>query len=186
MEYGNFGLPLLIEKCVQKDPVAWAEFVKRFSSLITFSLKRALAQYSFDPGASGEELKDIKQDILFSLWEKDKLSEVKNKKNINYWLAIISRNAVINYLKGKQKNTLVKDKGYFDSIPAKKTIKRGDHDARLSRIDKLLSTKEKIIFKFYFEKKFALKDISKIMSMPIGTVSSAVTRMRKKIKCSKI
>ena len=181
MEYKNLKNSSLIDKCVDKDPLAWAEFVRRFSPLIAFSIKKVLSQYATGPSAVKEEVKDIRQNIMLALWGKNKLEEVKNRENVNYWLAIISRNAAINYLKTKGKEVLITDELYFEKLPAKAGKSQID-DRGIKEIYRTLSPKEKLTFRLYFEKELGLKDISKIIRAPIGTVSSIVTRMRKKFK----
>lgn len=190
MEYKDLKISSLVERCVVRDPLAWAEFVRRFSSLITFSIKRCLSDYFTGSGITHEEIKDIKQNILVALWKENKLAEIKNRDTINYWLVVTARNTAINYLKVKTKEVLLSDDGYFEKLPAQEpgaeTGKEKIEDAgeKIKKFYGLLTPREKLIFKFYFKKKLSLKDIAGIIGVPLGTVSSAVTRMRKKI-CSK-
>lgn len=189
MEYKNLKTSSLIDKCISQNPLAWAEFVNRFSPLIRLSIKKALSRYS--PGTDKtEEIKDIQQNILISLWNKNRLEEVKNRGNISYWLAIVSRNATINHLKVKRKEVLISNELFFEKLPSEnieKQIGKIEYlDRKVREIYNLLKPKEQIIFKLYFKKELGLEDISKIMKIPLGTVSSTVTRMRQKIKCSKI
>ena len=192
MEYKNLETSSLIDKCVDRVPLAWVEFIKRFSPIIAFFIKKALFKYSGDRGKFSQEIKDIEQDIMTSLWSKNRLAEIKNRKNINYWLAITARNTVINYLKTNQKEMLLSDKSYFEKLPAIKAEKevsearREAMEREIKEFYNLLSPKEKLVFNLYFRKNLSLKEISKIMRIPLGTVSSIVTRMRQKIKCSKI
>ena len=189
MEYKNLSTPVLIDKCIAKDPLAWAEFVKRASPLITFAIRKALFKYSAGYEAPQNEIDDIRQNILISLWGKNKLSEVKNKGTIDYWLVTVARNSVINSLKAPHKEVLIYDQSFFEKLPAEETNQKEDQientDKKIKEFYRLLTPREKLIFKLYFKKELALKDVSKIMGIPTGTVSSAVTRMRKKIKCSK-
>ena len=188
MEYKDLTLRSLIGKCVGKDALAWAEFVRRFFSLISFSVKRALFKYSSGTNALEEEIKDISQEILATLWGKNELAKVQNKENINFWLVIIARNSVINHLKSRRKEVLVADDAYFEKLPAKYSGPESceaENAGFREKIDELygaLNAREKIIFKLYFKKKLRLKDISRIMNIPLGTVSSIITRMRKNFK----
>jgi len=189
MEYKKLSTPDLIDKCTAKDPLAWAEFVKRNSPLIHSAIRKALLTYSAGHYAPANEIKDIGQNVLVSLWGKNKLSEVKNKECIDYWLAVTARNAVINCLKARRKEVLISDQSFFEKLPAKGIDRKTDEiesmDKKIKELYRLLTPREKLIFKLYFKKELNLKDVSKIMGIPLGTVSSAVTRMRKKIKCSK-
>jgi len=188
MEYKRLSTSPLIDKCLERDPLAWAEFVGRFSKIMEFSIRKVLKEYSSP--ASYENAKDILQDLLMSFWNGDKLSGIQKRENINYWLVVTARNATLNYLRSRRKETLVSDELYFDKLPAKNDScnieKLKNMDKEIDKFFSSLSVRETLVFKLYFEKKLILKDISKIMGVPIGTVSSVVTRMRKKIKCRKI
>ena len=125
---------------------------------------------------------------MASLWSKNRLDEVRERDNIDYWLAITARNATINHLKANRKYALVSDQSYFEKLPQKESIaeikgtEAENPEERLKEIYKLLTAREKIIFKLYFKKELTLKDISKIVGAPLGTISSAITRMRHKIR----
>ena len=178
----------LIDKCSKNDPLAWAEFVRRFSPLIIFSIKKTLSKYAANPSAVKEDVKDIQQNILISLWNKNRLGEIKNRDTIAYWLVITVRNITIDHLRKKRKEVLIADETYFEKLPDKapeKDISKAEFEImnkKIKQIHNLLSTREKIIFRLYFKKQLNLKGVSKIMDIPVGTVSSIVTRIRQKIR----
>ncbi|MCQ9206566.1 MAG: sigma-70 family RNA polymerase sigma factor [Omnitrophica bacterium] len=189
MNYKGLQTVSLVVKCAERDAIAWAEFVKRFMPLINFSIRRAISKYFHGTNAQ-EELKDIAQEVMFSLWNKNRLSEVRNKENIDCWLAIIARNATINRLRTEKKEVLIGEESYFEKFRTaqseeKRPTHRKDAGETIKSILAILSPREKVMFDLCFQKSLKLKDISGIMRLPIGTVSSAITRMRKKIKCSK-
>jgi len=193
VEHRSLAVPILIEKCINREPVAWAEFVQRFSPVVEFSVRKALLKY-FPGKSTVEEVKDMRQNIMILLWDKNKLVEIRNRNHINYWLAITARNATINHLKSNlksgQKEILIGEETYFEKfcahdaeeISEKETEDQGK---KIKAILGILTPREKIMFDLYFKKKLGLKDVSRIMHVPLGTASCAITRMRKKIKCSK-
>jgi RNA polymerase sigma factor (sigma-70 family) len=161
--------------------VAWAEFVRRFSPLIDFAIKKALSLYAGNPGE--EDAKDVRQNLMISLWSRNKLEEIKNRENINYWLAVTARNASLNYLRTKNKDLLIGEESYFEQFSAKDIPATGNenHEKKVEAIYNLLKPREKLVFTLYFRKKFNLNDISKILNIPSGSASSIITRMKKKI-----
>lgn len=190
MPYKTIDVSSLVEKCITKDPLAWAEFVKRFSSLIDLSIKKTIYKYSSRPHIAENDIADIRQNIMTLLWSRNKLVEIKDRERIDYWLAITARNATVNYLKIKRKEILISDESYFEKlaspeIPEDVSVGQAESKRRLKEIYSVLSSKEKLMFKLYFQRGLSLKDASKIMQLPLGTLSSAITRMKKKIKCSK-
>lgn len=175
----------LIDKCVSKDPPAWAEFVGRFSPLIAFSIKKALKEYSHT--SVNEDAKDILQNVFISLWNNNKLVGITRRHNINYWLVIIARNAAIDHLRMQKKEILIEDKSYFENLHTReiiheKTLQNIENlDAKLKRACKSLAPREKLIFKLYFKKNIKTKEIAKILNISIGNITSAISKIRKKI-----
>ena len=184
MNYKASTIPQLIEKCQAHDALAWSEFVRRFSPLINYSIRKAFTKYYLGRPAGGEEINDVRQDILLSLWGKDKLSEVKNSNTIDYWLVTISKNAAFNYLRTKRKEVLVSDEEFFEKQPATSGEASGEAEAAHKTLERLygrISPKEKIVFALYFERGLTLKDVAGIIRAPLGSISSMVTRIRKKL-----
>lgn len=186
MDYRKLPSSSIVEKCIEKDAVAWAEFVRRSTGLMMFSIKKVLREYS--PMGLDEEAKDIFQNLLMSIWANDKLAGIKVKSTIDYWLATTARNATINHVSAKKKEVLIKDTSYFENIPFNIVENRDFDEGAIQKIKYIyssLSDRDKLLFNLYFYKEMSLKDIAKITSSPIGTVSSVITRIRNKIKCSK-
>lgn len=180
MHYKNLALPTLIDRCCQKDLRAFAEFIVRFSPFLRFAIRKALSRYS--PGrAPSDDIKDIEHDIISSIMERNRLQEVKNPESINYWLAIVARNATINRLKSGKWEIPIGEPAYFDNIPApgKEQVNYRD---KLDTLFANLSPKERIIFNLFFIKKIAQKEIAGILGVPEGTVSSTIRRARTRLE----
>jgi len=132
-----------------------------------------------------DEIKDVSHEIMLSLWNGNKLEQVRNKENINYWLAIICRNESVDYLKSRRKEILIDDTNKFDHLirhNRSDEMAEVDPGKDIEALYKSLSPNEELMLKLYFIKKLALKDIAHIMHLPLGTVSSAITRMRQKVR----
>jgi len=187
MRYKNLRTPALIEKCVSKDALAWAEFITRYSSLITSAINKTFFQYPYLASTREEDVKDIRQELFSFLWTGNKLEEVRQKDSIDYWLAVIARNATLNHARSKRSEFLVGEESYFDGLKKdtrheEEPQEKGDLKAEIRAMYKTLSTREKLIFKLHFKKNCSQNTIAAIMRIPVGTVSSIISRMRKKIK----
>jgi len=187
MKYGRLRTTELINKCISRDAVAWAEFVARYSGLIVFAIKKALAQYSLRPHTREEDIKDIKQEIVAGLWIDNKLEEIRERDSIDYWLTIMARNASLNHMRSKKNEILIGEESYFDSLKREDKTQghaapEEDLKAEIKDLYKGLSSREKLLFKLYFKKNLSQNHIAAIMRISVGTVSSIISRMRKKMK----
>ena len=180
VNYKNLETPLLINKCSEKDPVAWSEFVRRYSGLILFSIKKVLKTQTHL--STDEDAKDLLQNILTNLWTKDKLTLVKNRKSINYWLSVIGRNTALDYLRKKKPDTLLEDKTYFDNVSKETATFDDEILKKVKSIYELLTPREALIVKLYFEKDIKSKDIAKILNLSIGNITATITRIKQKLR----
>jgi len=183
--YKKMKTRLLIERCLEKSFPAWGEFARRYGPLIEFSAKRALSKYPHT--GINESVKDVRQNILTSLWSDGKLAEIKNRQSIKYWLVIISRNAAIDHLRRQEKNILIKDGAFFEKLPMRETVDEKESQntrylkKKIKDAYKFFAPKEKIIFNLYFEKRLKAKEIAEMLNIAIGNVTSAAAKIRKKI-----
>ena len=179
-EYANSHL---ISRCIEKDPLSWAEFVRRFSPLIAFSIQKALRRFTGTYRTG--EVEDIKQDIFVMLWDKNKLREVKDRERIDYWLSSVSMNAATSYLRSKNKEILAGDLFKFEDTPDQRLTHPLDGMQKYEKIKELfstLNTREKLIFKLCFEKNKKDMEVSQILKIPRNSVTSTISKIRKKLK----
>lgn len=184
----------LIERCLRKDMSAWAVFVTRYSPLISAAITKRLKLYGL--AASDHDLKDIRQNLLASIWQEDKLADVKNRGSIAYWLAIVAGNAALDHYRSKKNMATdrfvplsqpIGDGELGDLLPSALPDPR-DQSARneltgriAGEIDKLPG-REKIILKLNILHNKKYEDIARILDLPPGTVSSYVKRAKEKLR----
>ncbi|MGB2601843.1 MAG: sigma-70 family RNA polymerase sigma factor [Candidatus Omnitrophota bacterium] len=190
----------LLLKCAKKDRKAWDEFFRQYESLVTRTVRYKLKKLNFR--ASKEEYRDIVQEIFISIWEKDKLSKVKNAAALKGWLAIVSLNFTANYCSRKAfksaKNTFSlntklsqEDTGFtLESIvPAEKfnTEKMVESNEIRELVNSEISKlgpKQQLALKLNILDGRTQKDISSIMAVPEGTVATLISRAKKQVKAN--
>lgn len=188
--------PLIIERCINGDLPAWAIFAKRYSELISLSIKNRLKKHGFSLPV--QDIEDIKQDILTSIWHEQKLEGVKNRGNISYWLAIVSGNAAMEYMRKRRSSDQCRQVSISqqvdgcelaDLIPAAGTgqLKEAALHEISERIECAIETmpaKEKLIARLFVSYGKKYHEIADMLNMPKGTVSSYIKRAREKLKKS--
>lgn len=184
----------LVEGCIDKDPEAWSGLVKKYSNLISNSANNRLRKYGFD--LPDRDLEDIRQNVLAALWKDELLKTVKNRKNISYWLSIVSGNIAIEYMRKKRKdvpgrpisassedNRNHPEELLESGLPCpSEEIANKEASERIESLIGALPAKEKLVIKLHilYDKKY--EEISDILNMPPGTVSSYVKRAKEKLR----
>lgn len=184
----------LVAACIKKDPGAWDYFVKKYSRLISISIQVRLAKYAMPLPC--HEVEDIKQSVLASIWQDEKLRSVKDMRGISYWLSVVSGNAAIEYLRSKhgaktpELVPLCVRVCESEPVEALRSCGPGPADELQTKeaMEKIeaaigsLSGKEKLVAKmhiFYGKKR---REIAECLNIPEGTVSSYLNRARKKLR----
>lgn len=188
----------MVEACIRKDPGAWDLFLSKYSRLIYIAIEKRLKKYGII--LQPHDIEDIRQNVLSGIWKKDRLKDVAQKDNISFWLAMVAGNAAITYARKPE----IRDSARFLSLDEKtdrdrigdllikdiglsgKGILSQDMNGQINIAIESLPAKEKIIVKLalLYEKK--QREISDMLNIPEGTVSSCIKRakekMRKKLK----
>jgi len=188
MEYKHLPNENIIEQCINKNPLAWAEFYTRFNKLVRFVIRKNFRK--FDANLDSSHIEDILQDIFLTLWHKDKLSQIRNRNRINYWLIAVTTNTTIEYITRHGRHT-AKIEAIDDSIldafsdskqnPSDDFIENEKSDL-LQKFVNTLNNNEQLIAKMKFMFLKPNKEISEILNLPIGTISGTITRIKPKFK----
>ncbi|MDP2913629.1 MAG: sigma-70 family RNA polymerase sigma factor [Candidatus Omnitrophota bacterium] len=184
----------LVGDCIDRDPAAWAAFIKKYSRLIYISINNRLKKYGI--AMSGQDIEDIRQDILASLWGHSKLESIRNRHDISYWLAVTCGNMAIEYVRKRRSIDLAKCLPLFDNIdegdlaelawPSQTSA--DDDNAREELLKKAqgliksLPDKERLIIKLNLIHGKKYHEIADILNMPRGTVSSYIKRAKERLK----
>ncbi len=183
----------LVEACISGDTAAWATLVKKYSSLISSSIANCLKRYGFNPLC--EEAEDIRQNVLTLIWEGAKLEKVNNRKSIAHWLSIVSQNAAIEHMRKKLAGEKLKFVSISDmidpeSLDLTQTSGSGTFDPSdkkelseaIERSIGSLPSKEQLIIKLNILHGMRYREISEMLNIPKGTVSSHIKRAKEKLK----
>lgn len=184
----------LVAACLDRDTAAWSDFIKKYSPLIYASIGKRLKIYGIILPC--HDIEDIRQNVLTALWRGRKLEGVKNRKNISYWLAIVSGNIAIEYIRRKRRlephaglpisgkigEMEISDLLPSDSpAPSDAVIGKEISEKVKSAIERL-PVKERLVIKLnvLHDKKYC--EIADILHLPAGTVSSYVKRAKERLK----
>jgi RNA polymerase sigma-70 factor (ECF subfamily) len=201
----------LIARCVNKEPLAWAQFIRRYSPLVHWAIRDRLKKwgYPYHP----QDVEEIHQDIFLSLWEKEKLTQLRDRSRVAPWLVVMAGNEAIDHFRRKKSLPPDNAVSIFEEIPqmdnatmladilASPAVNQAEQDQEYENMEKLLgreidrlAPREKIIIKLNVLHNKKYREIAEIMHMPLGSVASSIKnikyrlrqRISEKIKNSKI
>ena len=124
-----------------------------------------------------------------ALWKQALLEKVKNRRNISYWLSIVSGNIAIDHMRKKRREIpayptedIAEELLISDNNNPIKALSDSETARRIESTIEKLPAKEKLVIKlnFLYGKKY--EEISDILKLPAGTVSSYIKRAREKLK----
>jgi RNA polymerase sigma-70 factor (ECF subfamily) len=188
----------LIKKCIERDCRAWDEFIRLYQGLVVKSVRYKLKKLNLNLPRS--EFCDIVQEIFLYIWEKDKLSGVKDASCVEAWLAMVSVNRTFNYCKNKafrrERNAISLDEELCpdnpgislgsvlssDKLSTMKSLESGEIREAVEREMSKLDHRQQLALKFNLYEGKTQKDIAEIMHVPENTVASLISRGKKRLK----
>lgn len=196
--YSKFDIKTLVNKCIDRDPLAWSEFIIRFSPLAYRAIRKRLENHGFQ--FNKQDLEDLKQGFFMKLWHENSIEKVKNLPDINYWICLVAANFATDFYRRSKKDILKGAVSIFEEVVinnkkiALKNYVKSNTSMPGKMIDKKLlnenaenlfsglNPKEKIAFELniYHNKKY--REISKILKLPTGSVSYLISAAKQKIR----
>lgn len=184
----------LIEACVRRDEAAWSRFVAKYSPLIRGAAAKCLRRCAFEVPL--HEVEDIHQEVLASVWKEERLSRLKDRSSVAPWLAIVTVNTAINYIKRMGLDTPAGPSSFFgrarraefsDTMPSPaedsgEELLKSEFRGRLAGAVERLPHKEKLIMKLLLHHGKKYREIADMLAMPKGTVSNYVKRARERLR----
>ena len=184
----------LVELCVSRDLNAWKALVSKYSGLVEMAAACRLKKYGFT--LAKEDIEDIRQDVFSSIWRKNKLKSVVDLDDISHWLAVVSGNMAIDYIRnGTNKEQLkavpihkkFEDRCLDELLPSRALRTEDDTTenelaAKIDRAIARLPSRERLMIELHLIHGKKYHEISGLMGLPGGTVSSYIKRAKEKLK----
>ncbi len=159
----------------------------RFRPIVERSVRARLTRHNFSHTA--EDIKDITQGIFLDIWENNKLALVKDEDRITGWLAVVSQNAAIDYIRSqakfnRQRSVCVDEDGTLNDIlnilPSEISLSRElakeDLTEAVDKLIEVLEPREKLILRLNIQHNQTHKEIADFLNIPLNTVSSILRR----------
>ncbi len=168
----------LVERCILGDASAWDSLIGRYTPLIKDAIYNRARKYGVS--LPRHEIEDVMQEVLTSIWSGGKLSAVKNRKDISCWLAIVSGNAAVQYLRDRDDAEPL-DEEKAEAVSAEEAQGEEVITEIKTAVEKL-PPKERLIIELHLFHDKKYREIADMLDLPEGTVSSYIKRSKARLK----
>ncbi|MFH1313451.1 MAG: sigma-70 family RNA polymerase sigma factor [Candidatus Eisenbacteria bacterium] len=180
----------LVQACIAKDNRAWRQFLKSFGPLVYGSVAGLLAKFSIHEPEIAE---DIFADVIEKLLINDcaALRKFSWKSKVSTWLVSVARNRTYDYLRRKKRRPTISlstpiDNGEdeLERVIAQDLDLEHDIEVEMTLNEALdmLPDKDRLIVNLYYIEGMKEREIAKLMSITVDSVSARKSRAMKKLK----
>lgn len=184
----------MLKACIRRDLDAWSAFIRKHSCLISRAIGSRLRKYGlWLPEA---DIDDIRQAVLTAIWQDRKLETVSHAATVGYWLAVVSGNYAIEYVRNSPLHrnvpltlaTEAQDEALAGLAPAAVSpadeLSRQELRDRVDEAMRSLPTRERLVIQLYILHGKRYEEIAGMMRIPAGTVASCVRRGKERLRAA--
>lgn len=174
----------LVQRCLAKEPTAWNEFLANYGRLIFWAIQERLKRVGCP--ALPSEVDDIFQNVVTSLWEKEKLRQLRDPETLPAWLVMVAGNAAVNAMKRRAPEDPMdpaKQAFIAAETPAPWGEEAEEEPAR--RAEELLKTlpaRDQAALRLHYLHGKKYKDIAELLGIPVNTVGTIISRAKEKLR----
>lgn len=174
----------LIDRCLQKQPQAWDEFVDRFAGLIAFVVRSTCKarNIALDPNVQA----DLVQEVFVVMLSDNFVIFRRFRGNCSFatYLTVIARRVIVKsllqkYLPAADTGISAAEREKAETLPTEDYI--DNMDEVLYLISHLPERDAKIVKMYHLEQK-TYAEISSIMGIPENTVGPILSRARETMR----
>ena len=185
----------LIEGCLKSRKESWDIFVERFSRLIHWSIRKTLEDSSFRGRADLPQ--EIFQELFVKLLERNELERLRDAESIRKFLSVAACHLTMDKLKKLIRSEKKIAEAFLpnadEDLDASEWIKDEASDPALKAVNQErnlliaqtlqdLSKKERLCVEWHYLEGKTHKEISEILGLPMDNISSAIRRIRERLK----
>lgn len=180
---------VLLRRCLSRDAGSWNDFVDRFLSLIYHVIGYTAHLRSVRVGP--EDTEDIAAEVLLKIVANDfrVLREFRGEASLATYLTVVTRRICIEQLVRRQKAREALRVGEArdilgdpDDAPA--ALKGMESLEEVEKLLRRLPAKEREIVRLYYLEGRTYEEISTETDVPVNTIGSLLSRVRKKLRAS--
>jgi len=177
----------LINRCVERQPGAWRDFVKRFMGLFMHVINHTIHAHSVR--AQPDEVEDLCSEIFLEILANDMqvLRKFRGKSSLASYLTIIARRVTLNRLLVKNRSQEFGHvNSHSESLEKAKVgpspIERIEDRDEIERLMKHLPPEQAEVLKLFHLEGLSYQEIHKQTGIPENTIGSTLSRVRSQLR----
>ncbi|HZE98052.1 MAG TPA: sigma-70 family RNA polymerase sigma factor [Planctomycetota bacterium] len=172
----------LLGRCIDGDPGAWEEFVRRTRSAILRGATVALRKFR---AADRDTLENVQQQVYVELLRDGSrtLRTYRGESDLEGWVAVIAMRTAYRVLRQRKPEAALPE-----LLPAAPTPAPGEAAERTEFLNRLhdafrkLDPREGALLRLSYFEKMSYKEIASALGMPLNSVSPLLLRAKEKLK----
>lgn len=174
----------LLQRCLDRQPDAWEEFVDRFLGLVVHVIHHTAQSRSIVP--SPEDVEELASEVFLALVDRDLaiLRHFRGESSLATYLTVVARRVVVRELLRRR------TAASLQSIAARQrpadegdsTEERLSNREQVERLLQALDSPEAEIMRLYHLEGKSYREISSQVGMPENSVGPTLSRARAKLR----
>lgn len=180
----------LVDRCLQKQPQAWEEFVDRFGGLISFIVRNTCKERSIVVDPSVQD--DLVQEVFVAMLSNNfvVLRRFRGNSSLATYLTVIARRVIVKsliekhlpqHVQGETPSEVVETPVKIEEIPEPKAEAAEEYIENMDEILYLVShltERDAQVVKMYHLEQKSYAEISSALEIPENTVGPILSRAR--------
>lgn len=175
----------LLDRCVERQPRAWEDFVDRFLGLVVHVVNHTAKSRSIRLGS--QDCEDLAAEVFLALVGNDfaVLRRFRGDSSLATYLTVVARRIVVRELLKRKTTSSLSDNGMDKDVagdngsPPEERISNREEVQRL--LDGLAGQEADVVRMYHLEGK-SYQEISSSVGMPENSVGPTLSRAREKMR----
>lgn len=183
----EFDIPEFVERCIQGDDRAHAEFYNRYSPFLRNAVRNRLHQLNVY--YSQDDVEDLTNEVILKISEGSytRMRSLNQPASLNGWLFVIARNHTTTFVRSQaRRDTILRE--YAQEVIEENTpksqavVERLEDRERIQESLKSLDGRERLVVTMYYIDGLKYFEIAEALSININTVATLIRRAKQKLR----
>jgi len=175
----------LIDGCLRSDKAAWDSFVRQYSNLVYYTIKKTLVRHHTDPRT--DVVEEFYQEFFVSLLQNEckKLRQFRGVHGctLSSWIRIVATRLTIDFVRkqGLPSREVASAISQHSPHPAERLINE-EQERLLNQAIQLLSARDRILLDLCYRQMLASDEVAELLKTSVNAVYAQKSRVLEKIR----